>query len=195
MERTVIYATYLCFIVINMNKKMFRDNIYDLPYHLPTGRILNESQFDEREPLNYTMIHHGTRSGFTAKIRDLSFILDTWTLFTENRDDPLLDKKIKSAMVGSAYTQSVPVLSLRQLFSIWRKDRAIHKTFYNDDGNIIRGPLYMVGMGGSVLSGAFVFWGIVPSRGLIVISDRSPEPYRLSIPSNILLYRNAAYSV
>jgi hypothetical protein len=133
--------------------------------------------------------------GYRSKIKELSFILDHFDLFTENRDDPLLDKTIKSAQVGSAYTQSSPILTLRQLFSIWRRSRAIHKTFYDDNGAIIEGPLYMVGMGGSVLSGAFVFWGIVPSRNLIVISDRAPERSVCSVPPNVSLYTKAAQEV
>jgi hypothetical protein len=143
----------------------------------------------------YRVIYHMNSAGHRSKIKELSFILDNFNLFTENRDNPLLGKKIKSAQIGSAYTQSSPVLTLRQLFSLWRRSRAIHQTFYDDNGTIIQGPLYMVGMGGSVLSGAFVFWGIVPTRGLIVISDRSPECSGCSVPPNVSLYTKAAQEV
>ncbi|WFN33456.1 hypothetical protein L1S32_06235 [Methanogenium sp. S4BF] len=47
-------------------------------------------------------------------------------------------------------------------------------------------------MGGSVLSGAFVFRGVVPSQGLIVVSKISPEPGRCRVPSNSILYAKAA---
>ncbi len=53
----------------------------------------------------------------------------------------------------------------------------------------------MVGMGGCVLSGAFVFWGIVPLQGLIVVSDISPEPGKCKVPSNSILYAKAAKEV
>ena len=97
----------------------------------------------------YRVIYHMNSAGHKSKIKELSFILDNFDLFTENRDDYLLDKTIKSAQVGSAYTQSSPVLTLRQLFNLWRREGAIHKTFYDDNGSIIQGPLYMVGMGGA----------------------------------------------
>jgi hypothetical protein len=150
---------------------------------------MDKSDKKEKEPSKYRVIHHGNGG---SRTRQLSFILDHWNLFTENREDPILDKKISSAMIGSAYTQSSSALTLRQLFGIWRKGEGIHSCFYDENGAIVNGPLYMVGMGGSVLSGAFVFWGIVPSRGLIVNSNISPEPWKCTVPSNSRLYDKAA---
>lgn len=148
-----------------------------------------------KEPSKYQVIHHGSRSDLARKTRELSFILDHWDLFTGNREDGFLNKKISSAMIGSAYTRSGPALTLRQLFGTWRKGAGIHTSFYNEHGEIVNEPLYMVGMGGSVLSGAFIFWGIVPSQGLVVISNISPEPSKCTIPSNSLRYANAAKEV
>lgn len=153
---------------------------------------MSTSDKTKKEPSKYRLIHHGTGG---SRTRQLSFILDHWDLFTENREDPILDKKISSAMIGSAYTQSSSVLTLRQLFGIWRKGGCIHTCFYDKNGVIVKAPLYMVGMGGSVLSGAFVFWGIVPSLGLIVNSDMSPEPWKCKVPSNSVLYDKAAKEV
>jgi hypothetical protein len=141
----------------------------------------------------YQVIIHGGNSDLKSqKINDLTLILDNWDLFIENRDSPLLDRKIKSAQIGSAYSQSSPVLTLRQLFGLWHRGCVIHKTFYDDNGAIIPEPLYMVGMGGSLLTGSYVFWGIVPSRKLIVIQDRAPTPSPCGLISNIKLYTNAA---
>ena len=156
---------------------------------------ISNAENNETEPSKYQVIKHGRLSDPTEKIRDLSFILDHWNVFTENREDQILDEQISTARVGSAYTQSSPVLTLRQLFGIWRKGEGIHARFYDENRDTITEPLYMVGMGGSVLSGAFLFWGIVPSRGLIVISDICPEPEKCRVPSNILRYQKAANGV
>lgn len=153
---------------------------------------MNKSNNIENEQSKYRVIYHGSRSELVKKTRELSIILDNWSLFTENREDKILDKKISSAIIGSAYTQSIPALTLRQLFGIWRRGSGIHTCFYDTQGTIINGPLYMVGMGGSVLSGAFIFWGLVPSRGLIVNSDRSPEPWKCTVPANASRYAEAA---
>jgi hypothetical protein len=152
----------------------------------------DKSEKTEKKRPKYRVISHGNVSSKSKKIRELTVILNNWSLFTENRENLILDKKFSSAMIGSAYTQSSSVLTLRQLFGIWRRGRAIHNAFYDEEGETINSPLYMVGMGGSVLSGAFVFWGIVPSLGLIVISNISPEPWKCKVPSNILLYNEAA---
>jgi hypothetical protein len=140
----------------------------------------------------YRVIFHVNNPDLRTKIGELSVIFDYWNLLEENRDDIVLDKKLDSAMVGSAYTQSSPKLTMRQLFRMWQNGRAIHDSFFDKDGNIVNERVYMVGMGGSVLSGAFVFWGIVPSRKLIIISDRSPEPYPCKVPPHINLYVRAA---
>jgi hypothetical protein len=140
----------------------------------------------------YRVIYHVNSPDLRAKIGELSVIFDYWNLLEENRDDIVLDKKLDSAMVGSAYTQSSPKLTMRQLFRMWQNGGAIHDSFFDKDGNIVNERVYMVGMGGSVLSGAFVFWGIVPSRKLIIISDRSPEPYPCKVPPHINLYVRAA---
>ncbi len=138
----------------------------------------------EKGQSKYRVIRHGPRTNLSKKTRELSFILDNWNIFTENREDPILDTKISSAMIGSAYTQSSSALTLRQLFGIWCSGHGIHTCFYDNEGATINDSLYMVGMGGSVLSGAFVFWGIVPTQALIVYSDRSPEPWKCTVPSN-----------
>ena len=140
----------------------------------------------------YRVIDHVHNRDLRAKIGELSLIFDYWILLEENREEIVLDKKLDSAMVGSAYTQSSPKLSMRQLFRLWQNDRAIHDSFYDKDGNVVNERVYMVGMGGSVLSGAFVFWGIIPSRNLIIISNKSPERSPCSVPSNINLYMKAA---
>jgi len=152
---------------------------------------MTNTEKTEMEPSPYQVIYQGSSSDPTIKIRDLSFILDHWDVFTENLEDPILDETISSAMIGSAYTRSGSSLTLRQLFGIWRNGTGIHSGYYDETGVLISEPLYMVGMGGSVLSGAFVLWGIVPSRGVIVISNKSPEPGRCRVPANIVRYNNA----
>ncbi|MDE4907753.1 hypothetical protein L0665_03890 [Methanogenium marinum] len=156
---------------------------------------ISDSEKHETEPSKYRVIQHGGSSDPTTKIRDLSFILDHWDVFTENLEDPILDEQFSTAMVGSAYTRSSSALTLRQLFGMWRKGEGIHARFYDENREIITEPLYMVGMGGSVLSGAFVFWGIVPSQGLIVISDICPELGKCSVRSNIVRYLKASKEV
>jgi len=153
---------------------------------------ISNSEKNETEPSKYRLILHGRLSETTKKIQDLSTILDHWDLFTDNLEDPILDETIPTARIGSAYTQSSPILTLRQLFGIWRNGKGIHPCFYDENGSTITEPLYMVGMGKSVLSGSFVYWGVVPSLELIVISDRSPEPGRFGIRSNFLRYQKAS---
>lgn len=155
----------------------------------------SNSENDETEPLRYQLIQHWSESNPTPKIRDLSFILDHWDLFTENREDPILDTTISAAIIGSAYTQSSRRLTLRQLFGLWRNGHGIHNSYYDENGETVTEPLYMVGMGGSVLSGAFVYWGVVPSRGLIVISNISPEPWKCTVPSNSVRYNKASQGI
>ena len=150
---------------------------------------------NEQKSSNYRVIIHGRSSDPTIKIRELSCILDHWDVFTEDREDPILNEQMSTAMIGSAYTRSSPPLTLRQLFGLWGNGHGIHSNFYDENRKPITEPLYMVGMGGSVLSGAFVFWGIVPSQNLIVISDISPEPGRCRVPSNSILYAKAAKEV
>ena len=147
---------------------------------------------NKREKLKYRVIFHVNNPELRSKIVELSLIFDYWNLSEENREGTMFDKKLDSAMVGSAYTQSSPKLSMKQLFQLWKNERAIHNSFYDQDGNVVNERVYMVGMGGSVLSGAFVFWGIVPSRNLIIISDRSPEPSPCKVPPNYLIYTKAA---
>lgn len=158
------------------------------------GVMSSPSNVETTEPVppRYRVIQHGRLSDTTQKIQDLSTILDHWNVFTENLEDPILDEPISTAMIGSAYTQSGPVLTLRQLFGMWRNSKGIHPCFYDEDGETITEPLYMVGMGKSVLSGAFVYWGVVPSLELILISDRSPEPGRFGMRSNFLRYQKAS---
>ncbi|KAF1078230.1 hypothetical protein [Methanogenium sp. MK-MG] len=152
---------------------------------------ISNAEINETEPSKYRVIQHGRSSDPTEKIRELSFILDHWDVFTENLEDEILDEQMSTAMIGSAYTQSSSALTLRQLFGIWRNGKGIHASFYDENRETITEPLYMVGMGGSVLSGAFVFWGIVPSQGLIVISNISPEPGKCNVRSNIIRYLKA----
>ncbi len=151
-----------------------------------------KSEKNENEPSKYRVIYLGSRSDLAKKTRELSLILDHWNVFSGNREDPILKKKISTAMIGSAYTQSSMALTLRQVFGIWCKGYGIHASFYDGNGETINEPLFMVGMGRIVLSGAFIFWGIVPSRGLIVSSNISPEPWKCNIPSNSVRYANAA---
>ena len=155
----------------------------------------SHSEKKEQRPPQYRVIIHGRASDPTIKIRELSCILDHWDVFTEDREDPILNEQMSTAMIGSAYTRSSPPLTLRQLFGLWGNGHGIHSNFYDENRKPITEPLYMVGMGGSVLSGAFVFWGIVPSRGLIVISDISPESGKCSVRSNILRYQKASKAV
>jgi hypothetical protein len=140
----------------------------------------------------YGLIFHVNNRELEKKFVELSLIFNYWILPEEKRDERVLDKILDSAMVGSAYTQSSPKLSMRKLFQLWKNGRAIHDSFYDQDGNVVNERVFMVGMGGSVLSGAFVFWGIIPSRNLIIISDRSPERSNCSVPSNINLYTRAS---
>ena len=156
---------------------------------------ISDSENHEPEPSGYRVIQHGRFSDPATKIRECSVILDHWNVFTENREDRILDEHFSTAMVGSAYTQSSSALTLRQLFGMWRKGEGIHARFYDEKDETITEPLYMVGMGGSVLSGAFVFWGIVPSQKLIVISDRCPELGKCSVRSNIVRYLKASKAV
>ncbi|WAI01813.1 hypothetical protein [Methanogenium organophilum] len=153
---------------------------------------MSPSEKNEPKSSPYRVILHGRLSDPTQKIRECSAILDHWDVFTENREDRILDEHLSTAMIGSAYTQSSPPLTVRQLFGLWRNGHGIHTRFYDETGEPVPGPLYMVGMGGSVLSGAFVFWGVVPSQELIVVSNISPEPGRCKVPSNSILYAKAA---
>jgi hypothetical protein len=153
---------------------------------------MTNAEEKETKPSKYQVIRYGSPSNPTIRIRELSFILDHWNVFTESLEDPILNETMSTAMVGSAYTRSSSSLTLRQLFGIWHKGEGIHSGFYDKNGEIIPEPLYMVGVGGSVLSGAFVFWGVVPSRGLIVISNRTPDSGKCRIPTNIVRYNNAA---
>lgn len=146
----------------------------------------------EPAPSHYQVIQHGRLSDPTTKIRELSCILDHWDVFTENREDPILDEPFSTAMIGSAYTQSSQPLTLRQLFGIWHTGEGMHTNFYDKNREVVNEPVYMVGMGGSVLSGAFVFWGIVPSQDLIVISNISPVIGRCRVPSNSVRYKKAS---
>ena len=155
----------------------------------------SNSENDETEPLRYRLICHTSGMDPAPKIPDLSFILDHWDLFTENREDPILDTAIPAAIIGSAYTQNSQVLTLRQLFGLWRNGHCIHKSYYDENGETVTEAFYMVGMSGSVLSGAFVYWGVVPSQGVMVVSDRSPEHWKFKVPSNSRLYNKASQGI
>lgn len=161
------------------------------------GVMTPQSDVEKTQPAlsGYRVIENGRLSDTTRKIRDLSGILDHWDLYTENREDPVLDEPIPTARIGSAYTQSSPILTLRQLFGMWRTGKGVHSCFYDETGETVTEPLYMVGMGKSVLSGAFVYWGVVPSLHLILISNWSPETGKFGMRSNFLRYQNASQGI
>ncbi|GAB6286542.1 MAG: hypothetical protein STSR0009_27430 [Methanoregula sp.] len=140
---------------------------------------------------DYPVIYQVNNSGPRDKVIELSSILDYWELYENNTDDPVQDTVLQTAQCGSSFGGGSPRLTIRQLFSVWRSGRLIHSAYYDKDGNEIHENLYRVGMGCG-LSGAYVFWGIVPSRKTIVISDRSPIREICSIAYNMPIYKNAA---
>jgi len=152
---------------------------------------MDASKKSKVSPPDYPVIYQVNNSGPRDKIIELSSILDYWELFENNTDDPVLDTLLQTAQCGSSFGGGSPKLTMRQLFSVWRSGRLIHSAYYDKDGNEIHENLYRVGMGCG-LSGAYVFWGIVPSRKTIVISDRSPIRGICSIAYNMSLYKNTA---
>lgn len=124
---------------------------------------------------DYPVINTTRVKDVDEKIWDCSFVLDHWDLYEHEREDPVLVTHISSAMVGSAYTNSSPALTLRQLFRMWHKGYLVYPAWYEKTRHVVHEPLFMVGMGGSVLSGSYLLWGVVPSRNVIVIADQMPE--------------------
>jgi len=144
----------------------------------------------EISPPDYPVIFQINNPEMWNKVIELSTILDYWELYEKNPGDPVPNIMLKTAQCGSSFGGGSPRLTLQQLFSVWSSGRLIHSAYYDQDGNVIHENLYRVGMGCG-LSGAYVFWGIVPSQKTIVISDRSPVGCG-SIAYNMTLYKNTA---
>ncbi|MFA4877050.1 MAG: hypothetical protein WC586_06520 [Methanoregula sp.] len=140
---------------------------------------------------DYPVICHVNNSGVREKVKELSSLLERWDLYENNLDDPILKKNLKTAVAGSSFGGPSPTLTRGQLFAVWRSGGLIHSAYYDEDGNEIQEKLYQVGMGCG-LSGAYVFWGIVPSRKTIVISNKTPSPGACSIVYNMRIYNKAA---
>ena len=121
----------------------------------------------------YPVISHCSISELSVKVVELSRILRHWDLFENNIDNPILNTPLKNARTGSSFGGPSPSLTLGQLFSVWRSGELIHTAYYDENNIEIHENLYQVGSGFS-LSGSHIFYGIVPSRKTIVISDRAP---------------------
>ena len=152
---------------------------------------MDASKNSEVTPPDYPVIFQVNNPELRDKVIELSAILDNWELYENNPGDPVPNIMLKTAQCGSSFGGGSPRLTLRQLFSIWSSGSLIHSAYYDRDGNEIHENLYRVGMGCG-LSGAYVFWGIVPTRKTIVISDCSPIRGICSIAYNMTLYKNAA---
>ena len=148
----------------------------------------NESQLS---PPDYPVIFHTNNPDISEKVIELSTILDYWKLYEINHDDPVPNILLQNAICGSSFGGAGPKLTLKQLFSVWSTGKLIHPSYYDKDGREIHENLYQVGMGCG-LSGAYAFWGIVPSQNTIVISDRSPIRGIGSIGYNMRIYKDAA---
>jgi hypothetical protein len=142
-------------------------------------------------PPDYPVIFHANNPELMEKVIELSTILDYWGLYENNNDDPVPNTVLQTAVCGSSFGGASPKLTIRQLFSVWKSGKLVHASYYGEDGTEIHEKLYMVGFGVG-LSGAYVFWGIVPSQKTIVISDHSPVPHACSIGSGMQIYRNAS---
>jgi hypothetical protein len=139
--------------------------------------------FYEKTP-RYPLICNTRNTQWDKKIQDLSFILDRWDFFESGNEDPALDTIIDSALAGSPYVRPSPKLTLRQLFAVWRTGHLVFDAYYDEIGAVIPDKVYMVGFGFGLT--AAVFWGIVPSKKMIIISHSAPgwsvwDPYRMGI--------------
>jgi hypothetical protein len=96
-----------------------------------------------------------------------------------------------SAHAGSPYAHPTPKLTLRQLFAVWRTGHLVFDAYYDEIGAVIPDKVYMVGFGFGLT--AAVFWGIVPSKKIIVISCRAPG-WSVWDPSRMGIFKRAASS-
>lgn len=141
------------------------------------------------KPPRYPVICNSNPTRFDETVQDLSFILDHWGLFENGNEDPVLDTLIDSARAGSSVAGSSQKLTLRQLFAVWRTGHLILDAYYNEWGTVVEEKVFLVGMGFG-LSGA-LFWGIVPVKKIIVISNIAPN-YQVWDPCKIGFYNNTA---
>lgn len=138
------------------------------------------------------MIFHANNPEMNAIVPELAAILDHFLLYEDEPAGPVPDILLTHASCGSSFGGESPRLTLKQLFAAWRAGWLTHSCYYDADGSTrISEKLYVVGTGYG-LSGAYVFWGIVPSRRTIVIADRCPTAEVFSISTSMNIYKRAA---
>ena len=138
------------------------------------------------------IIHVRNDPDLRDTVIELATILAHFPLMENESDEPVPEILLKHACCGSSFGGASRALTLQQLFAVWKAGRLIHSGYYAEDGKTqIAEKLYVAGMGFG-LSGAYIFWGIVPSRNTIVIADRCPTQEIGSVASNMVLFNNAA---
>jgi len=90
--------------------------------------------------------------------------------------DPALNKPLASGFAGSAYSQNSPCLTPRQLIGAWRQGRLCFPAYRDEYDVDVNTPFYLIGCGGSLLSGDWLGWGIDPIHYAIVLGDGALLP-------------------